>query len=103
VFQFFRRIGDLCGAKGYYSHERRIIPAAGVRQCFLACVAQRILQRTNEVRIEAKAKEIKLGRKRIVNRQKVLELRALNLSVSKIAEQLNIGRSTVYKVLKEIE
>ena len=62
---------------------------------------QRILERTNEGRIEAKAKGVKFGRKRSVNRQRVLTMKAQNLRASEIAKQLNIGRSTVYKILSE--
>ena len=62
---------------------------------------QRILERTNEGRIEAKAKGVKFGRKRSINRQKVLEMKSRNIGASTIAQQLNIGRSTVYKILKE--
>jgi DNA invertase Pin-like site-specific DNA recombinase len=62
---------------------------------------QRILERTNEGRIEAKAKGVKFGRKRSVNRQQVLTMKAQNLGASEIAKQLNIGRSTVYKILSE--
>jgi DNA invertase Pin-like site-specific DNA recombinase len=62
---------------------------------------QRILERTNEGRIEAKGKGVKFGRKRRVNRQQVLTMKAQNLGASAIAKQLNIGRSTVYKILSE--
>jgi DNA invertase Pin-like site-specific DNA recombinase len=60
---------------------------------------QRILERTNEGRLEAKAKGVKFGRKRTVDRQKVLKLKAQGVGVSDIAQQLAIGRSTVYKIL----
>ena len=62
---------------------------------------QRILERTNEGRIEAKAKGVKFGRKRTINRQNVREMKARNLGASDIAKQLSIGRSTVYKILNE--
>jgi DNA invertase Pin-like site-specific DNA recombinase len=62
---------------------------------------QRILERTNEGRIEAKAKGVKFGRKRTVNRQQVLTMKSQNLGASEIAKRLNIGRSTVYKILSE--
>ena len=62
---------------------------------------QRILERTNEGRIEAKTKGVKFGRKRTVNRQQVLTMKSRNLGASEIAKQLNIGRSTVYKILGE--
>ena len=62
---------------------------------------QRILERTNEGRIEAKAQGVKFGRKRSVNRRRVLAMKAQNIGASEIAKQLNIGRSTVYKILSE--
>jgi DNA invertase Pin-like site-specific DNA recombinase len=62
---------------------------------------QRILERTNEGRIEAKAKGVKFGRKRTVNRQQVLTMKSQNLRASEIAKRLHIGRSTVYKILSE--
>lgn len=68
----------------------------------LSAVAQaeraRILDRTNEGRIEAKAKGIKFGRKQSIDRQKVAELKAQGIGATAIAKQLGIGRSTVYKV-----
>ncbi len=71
----------------------------------LAAVAQaerqRILERTNEGRIEAKAKGIKFGRKPSVNRQHVVELKSNGVQASEIAKQLGIGRSTVYTILKQ--
>lgn len=72
-----------------------ILSAVATAEC------QRILERTNEGRIEAKAKGVKFGRKRTVNREKVLELKAQNIGAGNIAKQLEIGRSTVYKILKE--
>ena len=64
---------------------------------------QRILERTNEGRIEAKAKGIRFGRKRSVNREQVLQLKGEGESAVNIAKQLGIGRSTVYKVLEDEE
>ena len=61
---------------------------------------QRILERTNEGRLEAKAKGIKFGRKPSVDKEKVRTLRSQGVGATEIARQLNIGRSTVYKVLK---
>jgi len=63
----------------------------------------RILERTNEGRLEAKAKGVKFGRKRSVDREKVLLLHGTHgtMTASKIAKQMGIGRSTVYKILKE--
>ena len=71
----------------------------------LSAVAQadrhRILERTNEGRIEAKLKGIKFGRKRTVDRKRLNELYAQGVGATDIARQLGIARSTVYKVLNE--
>jgi len=71
----------------------------------LAAVAQaerqRILERTNEGRAEAQAKGVKFGRKRTVDRKKVLRMKAQGVGPTEIAKKLNIGRSTVYKLLEE--
>jgi len=64
---------------------------------------QRILERTNEGRMEAKTKGVKFGRKRTVDREKVRTMKAQGLGATDIAKQLGIGRSTVYKILKEPE
>lgn len=61
---------------------------------------QRILERTNEGRIEAKAKGIKFGRKLTVDRDLVFALRKQGLGATDIARQMKIGRSTVYKILQ---
>ncbi|ADW17838.1 Resolvase domain protein [Desulfobulbus propionicus DSM 2032] len=61
---------------------------------------QRILERTNEGRLEAKAKGIKFGRKPFVDKEKVRSLRGQGIGATDIARQLNIGRSTVYKILE---
>lgn len=70
----------------------------------LSAVAQaerhRILERTNEGRLEAKSKGIKFGRKRKIDRKKVHSLKSSGKGASEIAKQLGIGRSTVYKLLK---
>lgn len=71
----------------------------------LAAVAQaerqRILERTNEGRIEAQAKGVKFGRKRTIDRNKVLDMKAQGVGPTDIAKKLGIGRSTIYKLLKE--
>lgn len=71
----------------------------------LAAVAQaerqRILERTNEGRTEAKAKGVKFGRKRTVDREKVLAMKLKGAGATEISQTLGIGRSTVYKLLKE--
>ena len=73
----------------------------------LSAVAQaerrRILERTNEGRIEAKAKGVKFGRKRTIDRGKVLALHANGTGATAIAKQLKMGRSTVYKILEQTE
>ena len=61
---------------------------------------QRILERTNEGRIEAKAKGVKFGRKPTIDREKLLALHAKGIGATDIARQMRIGRSTVYKLLK---
>lgn len=64
---------------------------------------QRILERTNEGRQEAKLKGIRFGRKRTINREQVLTLRKEGLGASEIARRLNIARSTVYKISGEVQ
>ena len=71
----------------------------------LAAVAQaersRILERTNEGRAEAKIKGIKFGRKRTIDREKIIALYQSGTGATEIAKQERIGRSTVYKLLRE--
>ncbi|WP_340123930.1 recombinase family protein [Methylobacter svalbardensis] len=62
---------------------------------------QRILERTNEGRIEAKAKGVKFGRKRSVDTERLRALHKNGLGATDIAKQMGIGRSTVYKLLNE--
>ena len=59
---------------------------------------QRILERTNEGRLEAKAKGVRFGRKPSVDRKAVRSLRVQGIGATEIAKRLKIGRSTVYKV-----
>lgn len=61
---------------------------------------QRILERTNEGRLEAKAKGVQFGRIRSIDRNKVFALREKGLGATDIARQLKIGRSTVYVILQ---
>jgi DNA invertase Pin-like site-specific DNA recombinase len=61
---------------------------------------QRILECTNEGRIEAKAKGVKFGRKRTVDREKLLLLHHQGLKAAEISKQMLIGKSTAYKLLK---
>ena len=60
----------------------------------------RILERTNEGRLEAKARGVKFGRKRSIDRKKVLQLSG-TMSPSEIAQEMKIGRSTVYNILNK--
>ena len=64
---------------------------------------KRILERTNEGRIEAKAQGVRFERKRSINRKQLLQLKADNVGATEIAKHMNIGRATVYKILKEEE
>ena len=63
---------------------------------------QRILERTNEGRLEAKLKGIKFGRKPSIDRDRLRELHDAGIGATEIARQMKIGRSTVYKILSEI-
>ncbi len=62
---------------------------------------QRILERTNEGRLEAKAKGVKFGRKPSVDRKKLKSLHESGMGATAIATHMGIGRSTVYKILSE--
>lgn len=72
----------------------------------LSAVAQaeraRILERTNEGRLEAKDKGIKFGRKPFVNRKMLMKLRAEGHGATSISREMGIARSTVYKLLNEM-
>lgn len=61
---------------------------------------QRILERTNEGRLEAKSRGVKFGRKPSVDKEKVLALREQGIGATDISRILNIARSSVYKVLQ---
>ncbi|WP_334472294.1 recombinase family protein [Arsenophonus sp. PmNCSU2021_1] len=62
---------------------------------------QRILERTNEGRLEAKLKGVQFGRKRSVDREKIKQLCSQGIGATAIARQLKIARSTVYKALND--
>lgn len=62
---------------------------------------QRILERTNEGRVEAKARGVKFGRKRSIDRAYIAQLHASGLGATEIAKKTGIGRSTVYKLINE--
>ena len=69
----------------------------------LSAVAQaerlRILERTNEGRIEAKIKGVRFGRKPTIDRKQLINLRNQGLGATNIARKMGIGRSTVYKLI----
>lgn len=73
----------------------------------LAAVAEaeraRILERTNEGRLEAQANGVKFGRKPTVDRDKLQELKGAGKGATEIAKEMKIGRATVYKILKELK
>ena len=62
---------------------------------------ERILERTNEGRIDAMAKGIKFGRKRSIDRTRLIQLHNDGMGATDIANKLEIGRSTVYKIINE--
>ena len=69
----------------------------------LSAVAQaereRILERTNEGRLEARSRGVRFGRKPRIDTERVRTLHGQGLGATEIARQLQIGRSTVYKIL----
>ena len=71
----------------------------------LSAVAQaereRILERTNERRLEARARGVRFGRKTRINSDRVLTLHGEGLGATEIAKQMKIGRYTVYKIFPE--
>lgn len=72
----------------------------------LSAVAQaerRLIQeRTCEGRMEAKEKGVKFGRKPTIDRDRVQTLRVQGVGAADIARQMNVGRSTVYKILQSL-
>ena len=72
----------------------------------LTCVAQaeraRILERTNEGRLEAKANGVKFGRKVKIDYDRVRELYNQGIGATKIASELGICRDSVYKILSKL-
>lgn len=59
----------------------------------------RILERTNEGRLEAKARGIKFGRKQTIDHAKVINLKDKGYGATRISKEMKIARSTVYKIL----
>lgn len=68
----------------------------------LAAVAQaersRILERTQEGRLEAMANGVKMGRKPSINRDEVIRRLSAGEGATKIAKEMGISRSTVNKI-----
>ena len=71
----------------------------------LSAVAQaereRIMERTNEGRLEAKANGVRMGRKPSIDHDRVLELHHEGMGATEISRQLKIARSSVYKILRQ--
>lgn len=63
---------------------------------------QRILERTNEGRLEAQKKGIKFGRKRYINRERFKELLDEKKGATEIAKEMGISRAMVYKLKDEL-
>lgn len=72
----------------------------------LSAVAQaereRIMERTNEGRDDAKAKGVKFGRKATIDRERFNELVGQGMGATAIAQEMNISRSAVYKLKAEL-
>lgn len=72
----------------------------------LAAVAQaeraRILERTNEGRIEAKSNGVKFGPKKKIDQKLVVDLHNRGEGAVSIAKKMGIGRSTVYKLISSM-
>ena len=62
----------------------------------------RILERTNEGRLEAKLKGIKFGRRRRINRKKLIDrFKHDGVKGTALAREMGISRAAVYKILRE--
>ena len=62
---------------------------------------ERILERTIEKRLEARAKGVRFGRNPIINSGHVLTLHGEDLGATEIVKRMKIGSPTVYKILHE--
>lgn len=63
---------------------------------------RRILERTEDGRIAAKAKGIKFGAKQKIDRIKFAELLSSGMGATAISKEMNISRSAVYKLKAKI-
>jgi DNA invertase Pin-like site-specific DNA recombinase len=62
----------------------------------------RILERTNEGRLEAKLKGIRFGRKRRINRKRLIDrFKHDGVKGVALAREMGISRASVYKILRE--
>ena len=61
----------------------------------------RILERTNEGRLEAQLRGVAFGRKRKIDRKTVLKHYNSGVGATALAKKMKIARSTIYKILKE--
>ena len=64
---------------------------------------QRILERTNEGRIEAMSKGVRFGRKPSIDRKLFKELHDQKLGGTAIARRMGISRAAVYKLKAEVK
>ena len=62
----------------------------------------RILERTNEGRLEAKAKGVQFGRKPSIDRNQVIEFHNQGIGATEIAKKLKVARSSVYRMLRQV-
>ena len=63
---------------------------------------QRILERTNEGRIEAQAKGVKFGRKPSIDRRIFKKLHAQKIGATEVAKRMGVSRAAVYKLRAEV-
>ena len=64
---------------------------------------ERILERTNEGRLEAKGRDVRFGLKPSIDSKRVLEPHREGLGATKIFRQLQISTPSVYKILGQKE
>ncbi|MDE9483955.1 helix-turn-helix domain-containing protein [Xenorhabdus bovienii] len=62
---------------------------------------QQIRERTNEDYQETKSIGFKIGRKRTVDRERILSLFRQGKGAIEISKEMSIGRSTAYKIISE--
>lgn len=63
---------------------------------------ERINERTKAGRDAAKARGVKFGRKPSIDAGKVIQLKSEGLGATEIAKKLDIGRASVYRILKSL-